>query len=62
MNRKDVGGLKPTTAQEATGGSEPGPSGQRWPSHQAVVRPAIIEAEELAEEMDGGEEKGKFSL
>ena len=50
------------TAQEAVGGSELGPSGQRWPSCQAAARPAIIEAEESAEEMDGGEEKGKFSL
>ena len=61
MNRKDVGGLKPAMAQEAAGGSEPGPSGQQRPSRQAAACPAIIEAEESAEEMDGGEEKGKFT-
>ena len=61
MNRKDAGGLKLATAQGAVGGSEPGPSGQRRPSHQAAARPTIIDAEESAEEMDGGEEKGKFS-
>ena len=53
--------MKPATAQEAAGGSEPGPSGQRRPSRQAAARPMIIEAEESVEEMDGGEEKGKFS-
>ena len=53
--------MKPATAQEAAGGSEPGPSGQQWPSCQAAACPVIIEAEESAEEMDGGEEKGKFS-
>ena len=61
MNRKEAGALKPTTAQEAAAGSEPGPSGQRHPSHQTAARPAIIEVEESAEEMDGGEEKGEFS-
>ena len=53
--------MKPATAQEAAEGSEPGLLGQQRPSRQAAARPAIIEAEELAEEMDGGEEKGKFS-
>ena len=62
MNHKDVGGLKPTMVPEAAGGSEPGPLGQRWPSRQAAARPAIIEVEESAEEMDRGEEKGEFSL
>ena len=61
-NRKDAGGLKPTTAPEAVGGSKPGPSGGRQPSRQAAAWPAIIEVEESAEEMDGGEEKGEFSL
>ena len=55
-------GLKAVTGQEVAGGSEPGPSGKRRPSRQAAVRPTIIEAEESVEEMDGGEEKGKFSL
>ena len=49
------------TAQEAAAGSEPGPLGQRRPSCQAAAHPAIIEVEELAEEMGGGEEKGEFS-
>ena len=61
MNRKDAAGLKAAMGQEAAGGSEPGPSGQQRPSRQAAARPAIIEAEESVEEMDGGEEKGKFS-
>ena len=61
MNRKDTGALKPTTAQEAAAGSEPGPLGQQCPSHQAAARPTIIEVEELVEEMGGGEEKGEFS-
>ena len=61
-NRKDAVGLKAATGQEAVGGSEPGLSGKRRPSRQAAVRPTIIEAEESVEEMDGGEEKGKFSL
>ena len=56
-NRKDAGGLKPTTAQEAVGGSELGPSGQRRPSRQAAAQPAIVEVEELAKEMDGGGRK-----
>ena len=60
-NRKDTGALKPTTAQEAVAGSELGPSGQRRPSRQAAVRPAIIEVEELAEEMGGVGEEGEFS-
>ena len=55
-------GLKPVTGQEAAGGSEPGLSGQWQPSHQAAVRPAIIDVEEPAEEMDGGEEQGKVLL
>ena len=59
MNRKDVAGLKLVTGQEAAGGSEPGPSGQWRPSQQAVARPAIIEVEESAEEMGGGEEQGE---
>ena len=62
MNRKEAAGLKAAMGQEAAGGSEPGPSGQRRPSQQAAVYPMIIEAEESVEEMDGGEEKGKFSL
>ena len=49
------------TAQEAVAGSELGPSGQRRPSRQAAAWPAIIEVEESAEEMGGGEEKGEFS-
>ena len=49
------------TAQEAVVGREPGPSGQRCPSRQAVAHPAIVEVEESAEEMGGGEEKGEFS-
>ena len=61
MNRKDTACLKAATGQEAVGGSEPGPWGQRRPSRQAAARPAIIEAEESVKEMDGGEEKGKFS-
>ena len=61
MNCKDAAGLKPAMGQEAAGGSELGPSGQWWPSRQAAAHPTIIEAEESAEEMDGGEEKGKFS-
>ena len=61
MNRKDTGGLKPTTAQEAAAGSELGLSGQRHPSRQAAARPVIVEVEESAEEMGGGEEKGEFS-
>ena len=61
MNRKDAVGLKPATGQEVVGGSELGLSGQRRPSRQAAAHPAIIKAEELVEEMDGGEEKGKFS-
>ena len=60
-NRKDTGGLKLTMAQEAVAGSEPGPSGQWHPSRQAAACPAIIEVEESAEEMGGGEEKGEFS-
>ena len=48
-------------AQEAVAGSEPGPSGQWRPSRQAAARPAIVEVEESAEEMDGGAEKGEFS-
>ena len=60
MNRKDAGGVKPTAAQEAAAGSEPGPSGQWCPSHQAAARPAIIEVEESAEERDGSEDKGEF--
>ena len=59
-NHKDAAGLKPATGQEAAGGSEPGPSGQRRPSRQAAARPTIIEVEESAEEMDGGEEQGKL--
>ena len=61
MNCKDTGALKLTTAQEAAAGSEPGPSGQRRPSCQAAVQPAIIEVEESAEEMGGVEEEGEFS-
>ena len=61
MNRKDAAGLKAVTGQEAVGGSELGPSGQWRPSRQAAAHPAIIKAEELVEEMDRGEEKGKFS-
>ena len=60
-NRKDAGGLKLMTVLEAVGGSEPGPSGQWRSSRQTAARPAIIEVEESAEEMDGGEEKGEFS-
>ena len=60
MNRKDAGGVKPTAAQEAAGGSEPGLSGQQHPSSQAVAQPAIIEVEESAEERDGSEDKGEF--
>ena len=61
MNRKDTAGLKAATGQEAVGGSKLGPLGQWQPSQKAVACPAIIEAEESVEEMDGGEEKGKFS-
>ena len=52
--------MKLTAVQEAAGGSEPGLSGQRHPSRQAVARPAIIEVEESAEERDGSEDKGEF--
>ena len=48
-------------AQEAAAGSEPHPLGQRGPSCQAAARPMIVEVEESAEEMGGGEEKGEFS-
>ena len=58
-NRKDVVGLKLAMGQEAVGGSEPGPSGQRRPSQQAAAHPVIIEVEESAEEMGRGEEQGK---
>ena len=61
-NQKDAMGLKPVMGQEAAGGSEPGPSGQRRPSRQAVVHPTIIDVEESAEELDGGEEQGKALL
>ena len=56
-----MAGLKLATGQEVAGGSEPGSLGWRRPSHQAAAHPAIIEVEESAEEMDRGEEKGKFS-
>ena len=62
MKRKDAMGLKPVMGQEVAGGSEPGLSGQRQPSCQAVVHPMIIDVEESAKELDGGEEQGKASL
>ena len=62
MKRKDVTGLKPVTGQEAAGASEPGLSGQQLPSHQVAAQPAIIDIEESAEELDGGEEQGKILL
>ena len=46
--------------QEAAGGSELGPSGQRRPSCQAAARPPIVEVEESAEERDASKDKGEF--
>ena len=60
--RKEAGGMKPMATQVAAGESEPGPSGQRCPSRQAAARPPIVEVEELAEERDGGEDKGELLL
>ena len=58
--RKEAGGAKPMATQEAAGGSEPGPSGQRRPSRQAAARAPIVEVEESAEERDASEDKGEF--
>ena len=60
MKRKDAMSPKPVKGQEAARGGEPKSSGQRWSSCQAAVRPAIIDVEELAREVEGSEVQGKF--
>ena len=54
--------MKLVMGQGVAGGSEPGLSGQQQPSRQAVAHPTIIDLEEPAKEMDGGEEQGKVLL
>ena len=60
--RKDVTSPKPAMGQEVAGGSEPGLLGQRWSSRQAAARPAIIDVEELAGELEEGEVHGESQL
>ena len=50
--RKEAMSPKPAERQEVAGGSEPELLGQWWSSHQAVVRPMIINMEELAGESE----------
>ena len=59
---KDAMSLKPVTGQEAAGGSEPGPLGQQWSSCQAVVRPAIVDIEESARELEESEVHSESQL
>ena len=59
---KDVMSLKPVTGQEAAGGSEPSPLGQQWSSCQAVARPAIVDIEESARELEESEVHSESQL
>ena len=59
---KDVTSPKLVTGQEGAGDNEPGLSGQRQSSQQAAVRPAIVDMEESAGELEVGEVQGKFPL
>ena len=49
---KDATSPKPVTGQEGAVDNEPGPSGQRRLSRQAAARPAIVDMEESAGELE----------
>ena len=49
---KDVTSPKLATGQEGAVDNEPGPSGQRRSSRQAAARPAIVDVEESAGELE----------
>ena len=59
---KDAMSPKPATGQEGAGDNEPGLLGQRRSSRQAAARPAIIDVEESAGELEVGEVQGKSPL
>ena len=59
---KDVTSPKLVTGKEGAGDNEPGLSGQRRLSRQAVARPAIVDVEESARELEVSEVQGKSPL
>ena len=59
---KDTTSPKLVMGQEGAGDNEPSPSGQRRSSRQAVARPAIVDVEESAGELEVSEVQGKSPL